>query len=281
MRKLGAVAVIGLMRFRHIFLSPRTAAVGVLMGIFAFSVVQPFADFARQKGVPITPYAPPFVLSDQVCQMFLMLGAIALFAGAPYKDKLYPYALARAGKGAMISGNVLGMAMISVVYGAFLYGVMALPMLGNMTVSENWGKVWTTLAAYPDWVPHAYISIPEMVRNNFSPAGALLLGFLLEVGCILFLGMAVYLGNNLTSRPVGLWLGGGFVLLDITIHNLFPYAFSRFSPLTLARLSTYSGANTSTFNPPITYGFAFYAVGCAVAILLLRLDDGLRRDMIS
>ena len=75
MRKVGWVAV---MRARQQLLCWRSAAVFILMGIFMFSYAQPFSDFARERGLEITPYAAVFIMDDIIAQLFLMLGAVAL-----------------------------------------------------------------------------------------------------------------------------------------------------------------------------------------------------------
>lgn len=81
LRKVGWVAV---MRARQQLLCWRSAAVFILMGIFMFSYAQPFSDFARERGLEITPYAAVFIMDDIIAQLFLMLGAVALCAGRPF-----------------------------------------------------------------------------------------------------------------------------------------------------------------------------------------------------
>lgn len=281
MRSFTCIMHIGAMRFRRILFSGRSAMIFILMGIYCFSMIQPIADFARDAGERVTPYAPPFMINEHLCQLFLMIGAFALFAGAPYKDDLYSYTLARAGKGKMLAGNFVGMLGIAFLYVAFLFLAMSLPFLGNMTTEGKWGKIWTTLAAYPPTDYGMMFYVDDSIRAFYTPLQAMALEFLLETGCVAFLGMCVYLGNQFTNRPVGLWLAGGFVMLDVTTYNLFPDWVNKFSPLALARLSTYIRSYYMPMNGSHFYGFCFYGAGIIAMLALIRAIEGLRKNLIS
>ena len=280
MRSLKAALTISVLRLRQCVKSERTIMVAVLMGIYAFSTVQPVVDFARSVEERVTPYAPPFVISDIVCQMFLMIASIALFSSAPFKDDLYAYLLPRSGKTAMVLGNLLGIYWVALLYVAYLFVMMAVPMVGSLTFEAKWGKIWSTIAVYPpDSSFGIMFSVGDAIRVQFSPLSAMILVYFLESACVAFLGVCVYLGNQLTNRPLGLWLACGISVLDITVYNIFPSSINRFSPLSLARLSNYASGYSLPMGRSPVYGFLFYGLGIALMTLIIRLNEGARKNL--
>jgi len=91
--------------------------------------------------------------------------------------------------------------------------------------------------------------------------------------------MCVYLGNQITDRPVGLWLAGGFVMFDITVYNLLPDDWNRYSPLAMARLSTYIRKSYMPLEGSPLYGFLFLGIGILVMLILIRRNEGWRRNL--
>lgn len=281
MRSVRVALSISGLRLRQCVISGRAAMVAVLMGIYAFSTVQPVSDFARSIGERVTPYAPPFVINDIIIQMFLIVASIVLFAGAPYKDDLYGYLLPRSGKTAMVTGNMLGIIWISFAYVAFLFLMMTLPLVNYMTFEFKWGKVWSTMVAYPpDSSFGLMFDASDSIRARYSPFYAMTLSYLLESACVAFLGTCVYLGNQITDRPTGLWVAGGFAVLDITVYNMLPDWANRCSPLALARLSNYAKGYSLPMGRSPLYGFLFFSVGIVIMAVTVRINEGVRKNLI-
>jgi hypothetical protein len=256
--------------------------VAVLMGIYAFSTVQPVSDFAQSVGERVTPYAPPFVIDDIVCQMFLMVTSVALFAGAPFKDDLYDYLLPRSGKTAMVIGNMIGIIWVSLAYVAFLFLMMALPLIFHMTFDSKWGKIWSTMAAFPpDSSFGIMFAVSDSIRARFSPLQAMVLSFFLESGCAAFLGACVYCFNQLTDRATGLWVACGFAVLDITVYNMLPDWVNRYSPLALARLSSYAKGYSLPMGRSPLYGFLFFSACIVIMTGTIRINEGVRKNLIQ
>lgn len=265
------------MRARQQLICWRAVAVFIIIGIFVFSYAQPFADFARNAQVNITPYAIVFIIDDYIAQLFLMLGAVALCAGAPFIDEQYPYLIARCGRRNMVLGNVLTVVLMTGVYVAFIYMASVLPMLDVLAFDKHWGKAWTTLAVNTAPVEGAMISINELIRSNLSPRRAMFINFFLEWGCATILGLTVYLFNRITDKPAGLWAAAGLVMLDTMIYNMLPNTFNGYSPLSLSRLSTFlDGMMMYTF----FYGVCFFALLAIVMTGALVVHEHFRRDVL-
>lgn len=276
MHKLHAISLISLIRLRDILCSARTAVVAIMIGIFVYTAVEPFAQFARDANVPLTPFLVPMLIDDQICQLFLLFGAMALFSSAPFKDDFYPYLAARAGKTEIVFGNALGLLMVSVLYVLFIYIISILPGIDILVIEQKWGKVITTLAAYP--ADGFYFTPSEAIRVSYQPLNAMLTGGILEISCVFLLGLFVYSGNLLSNRPVGLWLAGTIVVLDITIYNYLPDYVNAYSPAALARLSTY----TATYMPlsgSVSYGFLFIGSLSLGLLFLIWIIEGIRKDI--
>lgn len=270
MNSLVRVGSVALVRFRQNITSARTLLVFGMLFLYIAGCLAPLRRFALGVGYGVPPYAIVFMIDDQLCQIVLAAGALVLFSGAPFRDGLNEYILPRAGRIRLALGNSLYILAMSVIYVLAIFIFQIVAMIPALEFTSGWGKVINSVSARlvsDEFANAAQFWPSAALLRLYSPAAALALTLSLEVLCVAFLGMTVYIGNRLFSRPVGLWLGGGFVMLDITIFNVFSETMYRFSPLALPRLSSYAYKHYMPLNGSFAYGYLFLG-GCTALMII-------------
>ena len=173
-----------------------------------------------------------------------MAGVIFIFSNAPYEDDGYFYMLSRSGKLSWALGQIFYSISISLIYILFLLLVSVLPLVGNMDIGCEWGKIWGTLAKTDAGIQVGLLfNVSEYMVSHYSALFALMISVILEWCCASWLGLLIYLLNKLTSKAIGTCAGALCVLFDICISNDWMAWANRFSPITLAQINTYSGIN--------------------------------------
>lgn len=126
--------------------SIRVLTVLLIVAGFILQNLEAVLNFSNLVGVRITPYAFPHLTNDYICQLVIMAGVIFIFSNAPYEDDGYFYMLSRSGKLSWALGQIFYSISISLIYILFLLLVSVLPLVGNMDIGCEWGKIWGTLA---------------------------------------------------------------------------------------------------------------------------------------
>ena len=249
-------------QLRKNLISGHTFLIALLMGMYLYVLLQPVRDMAAEVGYSVTPLAFVFLSCDSIAQMILMAGVVALFANAPFDDETYSYMIVRSGKGAWTAGNCMYILTMSFIYTAYIWLISTLVMFPYIDWQIKWGKIWGTLAATD--APERYglqFSVQNGLKRSYEPSVALAHSLLAEWSCAAFLGECAYLFNKLTNKPIGTWLGAGFVFWDITIYNLFDMDWIKYSPLSLAMISNMIN---SRFGITLGYSLSFMAFGVAI-----------------
>lgn len=268
-------SALAVLRFRlaQTFVNWKNLSIFALAGLYLWSCLEPVGVFARQVGLPVRPWLFPHLVNDHLVQMTLSAGCVVLFCDAPWRDGLREYAVVRTGRRAEAAGHVLYILALSFLYTLFLLMMSVLPLLTVTEFAQGWGKVLGTLArtgrgrevgmTFPVW---------DILIGSYDPLTATGLSFLLEWGCFAFLGLVTALGNRHLGRVGGLFIGGFFVLLDLTAANNLGARFYRVSPLTLAQLSQFQGNNRLLFHIDLPYAARFFGAalaGLSAAMILL------------
>ncbi len=264
MRKIWGVARL---RFMQLLSSVRLPVVLALVLLYMLGMYQPLRRFAAVSEISITPYPLIFLINNQSGQITLCALSLALFSNAPFRDEMNDLIVARSGRAALAAGHCLYIFMTAVFYVLSLLVMQTLISLPYFRFESDWGTMLRTIAIgmIPDNVSVRFYT-NNWVMSQFQPISALLYACALETLCIFLLGLIVYLGNRLSTRPVGLWCAGALVALDITICNILTNIWNLYSPLGMARLGLHQ-------NISLAYGFRFFAITAGSAIILLILIE--------
>lgn len=262
---------ISIYNFKRNLSSIRLLAVLLIIAGFIMQNLEAVLNFSNFVHVKVSPYAFPHLANDYICQLVMMAGAVFIFSNAPYEDDGYFYMLARSGKLPWALGQIFYSIGISLVYVFFLFLLSVLPLLVNMEIGSEWGKIWGTLAKTDAGEQVGLLfSVSEYMVSHYSAVFALFISLLLEFLCISWIGLLVYLLNKFTGKAVGTCAAAFFVLLDICISNDWMNWANRFSPITLAQINRYSGLNLK-YQITLKYGILFFVIGILVLSVLCIL----------
>lgn len=116
----------------------------------------------------------------------------------------------------------------------FLYVILILAagivaILPRLQLDAEWGQTWSTLARGPQFYSQFGISLSvnDYIIGKYRPVEAVVISFVLEWACCIWLGLVTYFFNNATETMAGSVVAAAFVFLDITIENEWSYAFLR------------------------------------------------------
>lgn len=241
----------------------RTYLVYILLYFYIRALISPINHFAQSVGYRPTPFAYVFLCNDEICALFLALGAVALFSSAPFLSKMHKYLAIWTDHKALHLSHVLYICIASGIYVLFCVFSSVLPSIasGGIDLSTQWGKIWQTLAqtsAAQEF--EMKIGIPAYIPSEYTPLQALGLTMFLQFFFVAFLGMISYIGNSI-HPSVGTILAAAISFLDITITNLLPYAWYHLSPLSLTRLGVLIG-NSVNKAPCLLYAVLFLPILC-------------------
>lgn len=283
MRRMTKTLNIVRVRFLEDFPRPRTILVFSMMLLYVAATIIPVREYGLWAKCGVAPGVFACMVDEQLCQMVFAGGAVVLFSGAPFKNGMDTYMLPRAGRLSTALGNCAYLLILSVLYVSALFGFVLIGLAGALDMGSGWGKLLRSMGngILPDGFSSRFSAVPAMLYQ-FDAGYALANALVLEVLCVAFIGLSVYVGNRAFQRPVGLWLGGGLVMLDLTIYNMLPEQFYTISPVSLPRLTLYAGNYRMPWNNTFAYGYLFLISGVIlmIAIALLEekyLSDGRRR----
>ena len=239
--------------------NPRYYIVAVLALVWVHYLISPIKAFSQSVGVNATIWGFPFLLTAWYPHMVLLLGAVLLFCDAPFMNNGTPYECIRSGKRAWTHGQLVYVVVASIIFVLYLFLAIVVCLLPNVTLSTDWGKVYSTLAQTNVGSIYSLIPISYLIQQTYTPLQAMILsGSLLTLETCL-IGTVMFFINSITSRAVGVFCG--------LVLSFFP-AFASVAggtliyyllPTTWANISILDTSGKSLY-PPVSY---------AVLLLLL------------
>ena len=179
-------------------------------------------SFCSASGMRISLWIVPFILSSMKSIYGFL--TVLLFSAAPFLENDAPFVIVRTGKAAWIKGQLLYIAVASLLLTLFIVCSAWLVILPSMGFAAEWGSVIELLANYPNEILKYGLTggwgfFSLSVVNNASPLSASLLTIFLMWLTGVFSGVLI-LSFNVLVRP-----GSGVVAAGIL---LFVSAFSAY-----------------------------------------------------
>lgn len=240
----------------------------IIVVLYIMENLSAVATFSRSVRIAVTPFAFVFLINNYRVQFIIAACAVILFCNAPYEDKLYQYMITRAGRLSWGLGQVLYIIKMSAVYIGSLFAASIIPFLGHITLSNEWGKIWGTLAktsAGAEFGVELWVS--SNIIREYEPINALLVSILLEFACVLCIGLVIYFGNKITEKSVGTVIGAFIAVLDVCISNDWMDWAYGFSPVSLTQLELFYGY-ASKWGINLAYAEKFFLIVIAVLVIL-------------
>lgn len=258
-------------QLRRELLSLRTIVLFLIIGIFTYSNMDPVASFCAAVGINATPLGFVPMINDFIFQTVFMLGILFLFSNAPFRGNFYPYIVYRSGDKEWETGNILYIISMTFIYTIFLVIMSIIGLNGRVDFVCEWGKIWGTLARTDAASQYGVqFTTNDYIIGKYEASYAMVVSFLLEWICFIWIGMCIYFFNRLTKKAVGIFIAGVFVFLDTM--NITPGLLRHiFSPITLSQLSAFTKGNVY-YGITLQYAWKFFAItiiGFIIAIILL------------
>lgn len=231
----------------------------LLLLIFVHNYVRPFYEVSVRVEKPLPAAVFPFLTDSSLTQAIILFGAIFLFCDAPFSDNSQLYTLIRSGKGKWAVGQILYVFSASAVYLLTILLASLAMLLPNVTFDNTWGSIFSTLAQ-GGALGNISLSISRKIVALYTPMEAVAIGFLLEWGAIVFMALLLFAVNLHGNRIAGIVFVGALVLFDAVIYGELPYWYYKFSPVSMARLSTLDALG-SQGRPTLLYAILFYVIG--------------------
>lgn len=251
----------------------RTIIFFIIMAIFIYSYLQPVKIFSQAVEIKVTPWALPHFVNDFTCQQAFMIGCVFLFCTAPFKNKYHLYMIYRSGKASWQGGIILYIVVMSFLYLCFINIMIVLSLLPHISFETEWGKIWGTLsrtnAGSKFLVP---FSVYDYIIGAFTPLKAMLISFLLEWACFVWLGLVIYILNYNFQKSIGTLVASFFVFLDVMIYNSWMPSFYLISPVTLTQLKSLSG-NNMQYGLTLNYAVLFFIISLSIFIVICLTMD--------
>ena len=214
----------------------------MIVVLYVMESLSAVLTFSRSVHIDITPFAFIFLVNNYEMQFVIAASAVILFCNAPFEDESYQYMISRAGKLSWGLGQILYILKMSFLYIACLAAATIVPFLGHITWSNEWGKIWGTLGKTNAGADFGVeLSVSQNIIRKYEPVDALIISILLEFSCILCIGLLIYLGNKMTGKSVGTFIGALTAVLDICVSNDWMEWAYGFSPVSLAQLELFHG----------------------------------------
>ena len=262
-----------LYQFKRQFISHKTLAIAIVMGIWLNAMLRPVADFCYQTGYRVFPWFFPFLSSDYICQMFIVTGGVFLLSDAQISEQNRLYMQYRTGTFCWKCAGIVYIAVVAMIYVLGICGMGWLNLADVMTVGRSWGKIWGTLVQTSAAVEyHIPFSLFYGVMT-FPPMKASLYAVLLEWLCISFLGVLMYILNDITGKKIGGIAAAGCIFLDLWLYNANVLWLSRYSPVTMAQLRYYNG-DYARYGLTLSYAFGYLGLLCMGITLCILISTG-------
>lgn len=263
-------------------LNSKVLAMAIIMLMTAWEYDQPFLEFMRQKDSPISWCIFPFFLASHQFLAIFYFFIVYINSDVPFMQHANMYQVIRTGRRRWVIGQIGGIILRSSFVVIMTAIAAAIPFLGKLELTNEWGKVIYTLAtknisAAFIWDNDLEFMFYYEILDKFTPLQ--LMGITISL-CILictFLGLVMFLISLFVERVFA--VSGAFVLVIMLyfVQNAPPNMkqhIAYFVPAywaAVALIATPSGGYYRL--PSLTYMFTFLlaAIAIVTAIILVRV----------
>lgn len=279
MRDIAMVYSVCCYQLRKTIASYRFGLMLMLQLLYAIMFATPISDFAAEHSLLVNAMGIlPALTGDGLAQMLLMMGLVLLLSDAPFIDHNQLYLLIRCERSKWAMGQMAFIAISALGYLVCAQLICCLTMAPNVTLSAEWGKVWTSIS-YQHSMPEMQVGV--RIVSRYTPLTAFGLSMWLSWLVCCTIVFIMFLVNLVTNTRLGLILGGLLCLLNSAIGNsMFDSRMYSFSPLSLAALSIVDSTGMARYQPQLTYALWALPLTCAaLAVAIVIAANRSRRCM--
>lgn len=215
--------------------NPRLYMIVILNSIFSAMFLLPIRKVLESYHTLATPWAFIFLFSQASVIFCFMGGIIILFSDAPFFNRTQMFLVIRVGKRKWLTGQLIYMLIAGMLYYVLLYGISLVFLLPFITLKNEWGSIWNSLARSDIGLNYGiYLVVPTEILNCFTPLQAL--RWLICMGTLnsFLIGLVMLCSNLFFKKEIGICIGIIMILL--------PYRLE-FMPIAIHYIATVAWIN--------------------------------------
>lgn len=276
MDKIKCTFLLSMSHFKKWTTNPRIYIIFIISFLYLHSILSPITNFCLTSGYRITPYIFPYVMSQPITVLLIMLAVVLLFCDAPFIGEEQIYIIVRSGRIQWLFGCIIYIALASILFFLLIVLFTILIFLPTIELSSQWGKVIGTFAQ-TSLASQYGISIPfsQTIFTGYSPLQAMLLTFCNCCSISFVLGMIIFLLNLKFTKLTGTITSIILILWQIAVKKTWS-GFIRYSPVSWVSLSNIDIFSNSLY-PNLTYIyiviFSMSLVTICLSIFVIRKRD--------
>lgn len=276
MDKIKCTFLLSMSHFKKWTTNPRIYIIFIISFLYLHSILSPITNFCLTSGYRITPYIFPYVMSQPITVLLIMLAVVLLFCDAPFIGEEQIYIIVRSGRIQWLFGCIIYIALASILFFLLIVLFTILIFLPTIELSSQWGKVIGTFAQ-TSLASQYGISIPfsQTIFTGYFPLQAMLLTFCNCCSISFVLGMIIFLLNLKFTKLTGTITSIILILWQIAVKKTWS-GFIRYSPVSWVSLSNIDIFSNSLY-PNLTYIyiviFSMSLVTICLSIFVIRKRD--------
>lgn len=276
MKKFNTVFAISRQNFRKWTSNYRVWMIAIILMIFIHSYTKEISLFAEELNMKMSAWIFPFLYSERYMKLLFLFPIILLFCDAPFIDSNQPYMILRSKRTLWSLGQILYIFLANIIYFLFLVVATIGVHIRNITLENDWGKVFGTLATTDasDFF-NTPLKINPSIIKYFTPFQAVWFTFLLSCLSGIMLGLIIYVCNSLLkNRLCGIAISSSLLILSAAL-NLNP-ELQWLSPMSWNTLNNIDIGDTTNF-PSFEYiiiaDFVIITILIIISIIVNRKQE--------
>lgn len=247
--------------------NPKTIASFLIVFLFVFHLLKTTRSFAKMVGIGVTPWVFPYLFTDPISLFLIELVILFVLSDVPNYDQSQTFVLLRVGKLPWMLGQLLYLAVASLIFCFAIYAFSVLCMAPYVEFSAGWGKVIGTLAQTNAAVQYGTMGYPYEIMKDYSPIHATAISFFLFWLSDVLLGEVLMLLNLFVHRGIAVTVASALILLPYLIYFSSAYNLLKFSPMSWCNLMYINQAGSNY--PSLQYAFTVLLVGIVILAIVI------------
>ncbi len=238
--------------------NPRIIIAFILLGLLCLTLTDRFISYATDMGMAIQVFEPFItIFTNGYTMIYLSLLILIVFNDVPFLENGLPYYLIRSNRKSWVMGQLLYVAITSIIMITFSLCICILAGFSNAFI----GNIWSEAAVFiANGGALASAEAPSMVlllnSNPFTSMVniyGLVLLYTLLIGCIMFAA------NLIRSKYTGTLVVGILIFFGNISASWSESIFAWFSILTHANYSAHNFGGADTI-PTILFSYIVFVV---------------------
>lgn len=251
----------------------------MLILAMAYSYDKPYLKFVQEKNYPISWCIFPFHLASPAFLALFLIGIIYINSDVPFMQHVNMYQAIRTGRKRWALGQIGGIAVRSFVVTTAAAALSAVPFLGKIEWTAEWGKMIYTLSAMKTQTSRFFLDTDVLFRffyeilGEFTPLWFMAVTVLLCTLLTAFLGILMFVISLYAGRIAAVCAAFCNVLLLFMVQNAPPVYRQRlahFVPAYWGELALLATPVSGYYRlPSLSYMFAFLVIASIVMACLV------------